>query len=480
MKAISRKVFGGRFPLGQLLAGQVIAGLSAVAIIALQPALPARAQAPAPAAAPTQTAAEQPAAALLSDDELEVLVARIALYPDELVAAISAASLFPLQIIEAQRFLETKKKNSDLKPKSEWDGSVISLLNYPDIVKMMSEDLDWTQSLADALTNQQKDVLIAIQQLRDEAVEKNIIKTDDKVTVVTDNENIIIRPTDPEKIYIPQYPPEMLYEPGYASEPISYYPDYYDSYYYPGAGFFAAAVTGLTWAAIVNWDDWGVWGGRWDGGDIDIDCNNCLNDRNFNGKLKLNDVDWSNVDRSKLSIGKDQFSKLDRSSIKSSLQSDNRNQLRNRANDIQASQRPGNRGNAARAEDIRRNTAQGLKAKPASNRPAASDRQGASRPEARPQKAANRPAKPAQKSVKKANKPQMAARPDNRGRQPSALGNPQSGRREAVSSHRGSQSMGQRPSARPPQYRRPPGGGGGRGGGGGGRGGGGRGGGGRR
>ncbi|ARO31262.1 hypothetical protein NXC14_CH03357 [Rhizobium sp. NXC14] len=473
-------MFGGRFPLGQLIAGQVIAGLSAVAIIALQPALPARAQAPAPAAAPTQTAAEQPASALLSDDELEVLVARIALYPDELVAAISAASLFPLQIIEAQRFLEAKKKNSDLKPKSDWDGSVISLLNYPDIVKMMSEDLDWTQSLADALTNQQKDVLIAIQQLRDEAVEKNIIKTDDKVTVVTENENIIIRPTDPEKIYIPQYPPEMLYEPGYASEPISYYPDYYDSYYYPGAGFFAAAVTGLTWAAIVNWDDWGVWGGRWDGGDIDIDCNNCLNDRNFNGKLKLNDVDWSNVDRSKLSIGKDQFSKLDRSSIKSSLQSDNRNQLRNRANDIQASQRPGNRGNAARAEDIRRNTAQGLKAKPAANRPAASNRQAASRPEARPQKAANRPAKPAQKSVKKANKPQMAARPDNRGRQPSALGNPQSGRREAVSSHRGSQSMGQRPSARPPQYRRPPGGGGGRGGGGGGRGGGGRGGGGRR
>ncbi|MBX5049998.1 DUF3300 domain-containing protein [Rhizobium lentis] len=465
MKAISRKVFWGRFPLGQFIAGQVIAGLSAVAMIALQPALPARAQAPASAAASSQTAAEQTTTTLLSDDELEVLVARIALYPDELVAAISAASLFPLQIIEAQRFLEAKKKNSDLKPKSDWDGSVVSLLNYPDIVKMMSEDLDWTQSLADALTNQQKDVLIAIQQLRDEAVEKNIIKTDDKVTVVTENENIIIRPTDPEKIYIPQYPPEMLYEPGYAAEPISYYPDYYDSYYYPGAGFFAAAVTGLTWAAIVNWDDWGVWGGRWDG-DIDIDCNNCLNDRNFNGKLKFNDVDWSNVDRSKLSIGKDQLSKLDRTSIKSGLQNDNRNQLRNRANDIQASQRPGNRGNVARAEDIRKSTAQGLKAKPAANRPAASNRQAASRPDARPQKAANRPAKPAQKSVKKANKPQMAARPDNRGRQPSALGNPQSGRREAISSHRGAQSMGPPRSARPPQYRSRPSGGGGRGGGG--------------
>ncbi|OWV68696.1 hypothetical protein ATY76_09215 [Rhizobium sp. R339] len=456
MKAMSRKLLGG---------------LSALAIIALQPAFPTRAQAPAPAAAPAQTGTEQAAATLLSEDELEVLVARIALYPDELVAAISAASLFPLQIIEAQRFLDAKKKNADLKPKSDWDGSVVSLLNYPDIVKMMSEDLDWTQSLADALANQQKDVLIAIQQLRDEAVAKNIIKTDDKVTVVTENDNVIIRPTDPEKIYIPQYPPEMLYEPDYAAEPISYYPDYYDNYYYPGAGFFAAAVTGLTWAAIVNWDDWGVWGGRWDG-DIDIDCNNCLNNRNFNGKMKWNDVDWANVDRSKLSIGKDQLAKLDRSAIKSGLQADNRNQLRNKAADMKAAQRPGNRGTAARADDIRKGTVQGLKAKPQANKPTAANRQNVSRPENRPQKSANRPAKPTQKSANRPSKPQMAARPDNRGRQPSALGNVQSGRQQAVASKRGAQSMGaHRQSARPVHHSRPmPSRGGGRGGGGGGRG----------
>ncbi len=465
MKAISRK----------LLCGKLLGGLSALAIIALPPSFPAQAQAPAPAAAPAQPSAEEAETTRLTDDELEVLVARIALYPDELVAAISAASLFPLQIIEAQRFLEAKKKNSDLKPKSDWDGSVVSLLNYPDIVKMMSEDLDWTQALADALANQQKDVLIAIQQLRDEAVEKNIIKTDDKVTVVTENDNIIIRPTDPEKIYIPQYPPEMLYEPGYVSAPISYYPDYYDNYYYPGAGFFAGAVTGLAFAAIVNWDDWGVWGGRWNG-DVDIDCNNCLNDRNFNGKLKWNDVDWSKVDRSKMSISKDQLAKMDRSTIKSGLQGDNRNQLRNKASDIRASQLPANRANSARAQDIRKNTAQGLKDRPqanrptAGNRPTAANRPAASRPEARPQKAANRPSKPAQKSVNRPNKPQMAARPDNRGRQSSALGNPQSGRREAVASKRGSQSMGaHRQSARPQQRSRPiphHGGGGGRGGGG--------------
>ena len=73
------------------------------------------------------------------------------MYPDELVALISAASLYPLQIIEAHRFLEQRKTKPDLEPKSDWDGSVVSLLNYPEIITMMSEDLDWTQAFGDAL-----------------------------------------------------------------------------------------------------------------------------------------------------------------------------------------------------------------------------------------------------------------------------------------------------------------------------------------
>ncbi|APO72238.1 hypothetical protein IE4872_PD01719 (plasmid) [Rhizobium gallicum] len=474
MKAISRRLLGG---------------LSALAIISLHPAPLAYSQTPTPTPKPAsaQPVEVETETDLLSEDELEVLVARIALYPDELVAAISAASLFPLQIVEAARFLEAKK-NTELKPKDGWDGSVISLLNYPDIVKMMSNDLDWTQSLAGALTNQQKDVLIAIQQLRDEAVAKDIIKTDDKVTVVTENENIVIRPTNPEKVYIPQYPPEMFYEPGYAIEPISYYPDSYDSYYYPGAAFFAAAVTGVAWAAIVNWDDWGVWGGDW-GGDVDIDCNNCFNDRDFNGKVKWNDVDWTKVDRSKLSVGKDQIANLDRSAIKSSLQSDNRNQLKNKVSNRQGNIGPGTRDISARADDIRKGTAEGLKASPRSQAGnIAANRPGASRADARPGNAANRPAaaanrpsKPAAKASKKPSGKKMAARPDNRSRQTSALGNVQSGRREAVASKRGGQSMGggHRGAPRVAQNRPPPRmHGGGRGGGG--RGGGGRGGGGRR
>jgi Trk K+ transport system NAD-binding subunit len=125
----------------------------------------------------------QTAAAALTEEELEILVARIALYPDELVALVTSASLYPVQIVDAERYLEKVKIDKSLKPKEGWGASIISLLNYPEIVKMMSDDLDWTQSLGEAVTNQQKDVLAAIQQLRDEAVAKKIIKTDDKIKV---------------------------------------------------------------------------------------------------------------------------------------------------------------------------------------------------------------------------------------------------------------------------------------------------------
>ena len=84
---------------------------------------------------------------------------------------------------------------------------------------MMSDDLEWTQDLGDALTYQSKDVLTAIQQLRDEAVAKGIIKSDDKVTVVQENDNVVIQPAAAEKIYVPQYEPQMLYVPNYQPAP---------------------------------------------------------------------------------------------------------------------------------------------------------------------------------------------------------------------------------------------------------------------
>jgi hypothetical protein len=441
------------------------AGAAALALLiaGLGSTYPAVAQEQVAAADAGDAAATSPEP--LSADEMEVLVARIALYPDELIAVITGAALYPLQIVEAARYLDQYAKDKSLKPKESWDGSVVSLLNYPEVVKMMSDDLDWTQTLGDAIAYQQKDVLVAIQQLRDEAVAKGVIKTDDKIQVVKENDNVVIKSASPEVIYVPQYPPEMLYEPDYVWAPIRYYPDPYPYYWYPTAPFFAGVVTGAIWGAVVDWDDWGVWGGRWDGGDIDIDCNNCFNDRDFNGKINFNDVDWKNIDRDKINIDRDKFNNFDRNEFKNKVKANGDNAIRDRARDIKkrdniANKRPGQ--GSAGTRDIRKSTLEGLKGQggQAANRPA--NRQNVNRPANRPA-AANRPAgKPANVN-RKAGKPKPAARVDNRPRKPSGLGNVDRGKATRVSSNRGQKSMGggQRGGGAHKQIRRPSGGGGG-------------------
>jgi Protein of unknown function (DUF3300) len=396
----------------------------------------------------TQPAATAPAAEQapepLSEEEMEILVARIALYPDDLVAAIAAASLYPLQIIEAQRFLDDLKKNKDLKPKSTWDGSVVSLLNYPPVVKMMSDDLDWTQTMGEAITNQEKDVMTAIQQLREKAVAEGIIKSDDKVKVVEENDNIVIQPAATEVIYVPQYEPAMLYDDNYSSPPIyGYYPDPYPDYHYPWAGFWAGAITGAIWGGIVDWDN-GIWGGPYGG---DFNCNNCFNNVDFNGKLDFDNVDWKNIDRSKLN--KNDFKNLDRNKFKDGIKNNDRNRLDNKAKDLKKS-----RGDAlpgkTKAKDVRAKTLDGLKKPQAKT--------GARKPPA----AANRPA--GGKIDRPAGKPKPAARPDVRPKNASPLGDVKRGVPARMDSSRGSRSAGGGMRRPPPRMSGGGRGGGGRGG----------------
>ncbi|MDC9824654.1 DUF3300 domain-containing protein [Devosia sp. ZB163] len=303
-----------------------------------------------PPSAPDEDAAE-PAA--LTEEQLQELVAPIALYPDELLALIGAASLFPLQVVEAERFLEKKKSDSSLEPDKDWDGSVIALLNYPEIVKMMSDDLEWTQNLGTALAYQQKDVLVAIQQLRDEAVADNVLKSDDKMTVSEKGDNVVIEPASSSVIYIPQYPPEMLYEPDYAAVPITYYEDPYPYYYdYDDAPYFPGFWTGAFWGAVIDWNDWGIWGGDINSG-IDIDCNRCMNDIDINGKVDIGDIDWRNVDRDKIShFDRNQFSAIENSNIRNNIMDNNANNIRDRAQGVKRNEMS-KVDRAAKAKDVR-------------------------------------------------------------------------------------------------------------------------------
>ena len=168
---------------------------------------------PAPAqeepAAVDETAAVPPT--VLSADEIRKLVAPVALYPDDLLALVLPASTNPLQIVQAQRFLEKQAQDKNLKPDENWDPSVLALLNYPEVIAKMNDDLEWTENLGNAVIDQQKDVMDTIQQVRSEANAGGYLKSDDKQVVVQEKETIIIQSASPDVIYVPSYDPQVVY-----------------------------------------------------------------------------------------------------------------------------------------------------------------------------------------------------------------------------------------------------------------------------
>ena len=219
-------------------------------------------------------------------EQLEQLVATIALYPDSLVSQILMASTYPLEVVEADRW--TKKKDPSLTGDSlakalneqKWDASVKSLVNFPEVLDMMSKDLDWMTKLGDAFIASQKDVLAAIQRLRKRAKDAGNLENNDqqKVTVESGpSQTIVIQPTSPDVVYVPTYNPTVVYGawPYPASPPYAYYPPGYA----PGT---AAVAFGLGVACGAAWGN--AWGDcDWNGGHVDVDVNRNANlNRNVN------------------------------------------------------------------------------------------------------------------------------------------------------------------------------------------------------
>jgi hypothetical protein len=202
-------------------------------------------------------AALGPGAARAQDPaELEELVAPIALYPDDVLGIVLPAATFPLEIVQAARFLEDLENDPTLEPDEDWDDSVIALLNYPEILLMMNDDLEWTWALGEAVLADQPAVLAAAQDFRRRAYAAGNLETDSRQTVIETDGNIVIRPANPEVVYIPYYDPyEVLV---YHSRPVyRYYPVAYPVYYYPypvgytfGTGFFF----GVTSWFSIGWD----------------------------------------------------------------------------------------------------------------------------------------------------------------------------------------------------------------------------------
>ena len=193
---------------------------------------------------------------VLSATELDELVGPIALYPDDLLAVVLPASTYPLEIVQAARFLDRYEVDPTLEPNAEWDDSVIALLNYPEVLRMMNDDLDWTWRLGDAVVRQQPEVILAVESFRDRAYAAGNLQSDQYQTVSVDDEGIIeIEPISEDEIYVPYYEPSRVV---YASPtPVyHYYPRAYPVYFYPyprshylSSGFF----WGVTTAFSIGW-----------------------------------------------------------------------------------------------------------------------------------------------------------------------------------------------------------------------------------
>jgi hypothetical protein len=225
-----------------------------------------------------QEAALTDPAQLLTPEELRVVVAPIALYPDDVLAVVLPASTTGIQVVEAARFLEKRKTDTSLQPDEDWDPSVAAVVNYPEVVALLNADLDWTQKLGDAVLDQQGDVMDTIQQIRAEAVSAGYLKSDEKQVIVQEKETVVIQQADPEVVYVPQYDPAVVVQQTYATYPPPVYYDPYPPYYAPGATFFAGAVTGAAFAFAFDWDDDDIdidFDGNdgWGGGGNDIDIN---------------------------------------------------------------------------------------------------------------------------------------------------------------------------------------------------------------
>jgi uncharacterized membrane protein YgcG len=225
-----------------------------------------------------------------SQEELDQILAPIALYPDSLLAQILMASTYPLEVVQAERWA---KANSGLQGDAltnalegqSWDPSVKSLVNFPQILTMMNEKVDWTQKLGDAFLAQQKDVMATVQKLRAKAKEQGNLESTEQQQVIVEKETqtIIIEPADPQVVYVPTYNPSVVYGSWWYPSYPPYY--YYPPTYVPGAALFSFGVGVAAGAA------WGyAWGGcNWGHGEVDVNIN-----RNLNVNSNINRTRYQN------------------------------------------------------------------------------------------------------------------------------------------------------------------------------------------
>lgn len=222
----------------------------------------------APLAAQEQDSS-QPPTQQFSRDQLDAMVAPIALYPDNLLSQVLVASTYPLEVVEAAQWL---RQNGNLRGsqlvdaarQQNWDPSIQALVVFPDVLNRLNSDIRWTTDLGNAFLAQQADVMNAVQQMRAGARANGRLNSNGQETVTTqtqgDRTAIQIQPADPQVVYVPAYNPEYVWGP-----PVY---GYYPPLYYPGFGFgFGPGIYIGGFFGGLGWGGWG-WGPNWFGGSI--------------------------------------------------------------------------------------------------------------------------------------------------------------------------------------------------------------------
>jgi len=264
-------LFCSRFPIG--LARRFVVFVCALALVPGDQtllAIQSSQQSPAPAD-------EQ--AATIPPEQLESLVAPIALYPDPLLSQTLVAATYPLEIIQLQQWLG---KNKDLKDqaladavkKQDWDPSIQAMAALPDVVKLMADNIKWTTDLGNAFLAQQSDVMDAVQRMRKKAKDGGNLKSSEQqkveTKVVENKQVIVIEQASPEVVYVPSYNPTVVYGAlAYPYPPIAY----------PPPGYYAAGMAisfgiGIAMGAAWGGGGWGYncgWGGN---NNVNINYNN--------------------------------------------------------------------------------------------------------------------------------------------------------------------------------------------------------------
>ena len=236
-------------------------GMVCVLLLLVFPAGVLLAQQPAP---PAQSS---PPAQALSPDQLDTLVAPVALYPDALLSEVLVAATYPLEVAEAPQWL---RQNQNLQGQQliaaarqqNWDPSIQALVAFPDVINLLSSNIRWTTDLGNAFLAQQADVMSAVQRMRAQARAAGKLNSNAQETVTTETQGdrtaIDIQPANPQVVYVPQYNPESIWgQPDYGYYPPLYYPDYYGYGYGFGPGIYIGGFFGG-----LGWGGWG-WGPNW-------------------------------------------------------------------------------------------------------------------------------------------------------------------------------------------------------------------------